>query len=197
MSWSLEISFPRWVSLTVSVLVLIFHHPHRLSSALHEEEVFNFLITLDTTSGPDGISGKMFKATAGSTGIALIPKSSNIANNPLKYRPISQWSATLGWTGIALRWSVVGVLSWKIYSYSSCVNISWHPPTYGRWSWCLTCVFNLRKAFHSVPLLPLLQKQMGGSLSWANEILVFLWFNVRWLMLMQSCMASISVCKPL
>ena len=84
------------MSLTVSVLVLIFHHPHRLSSALHEEEVFNFLITLDTTSGPDGISGKMFKATAGSTGIALIPKSSNIANNPLKYRPISQWSATLG-----------------------------------------------------------------------------------------------------
>ena len=54
----------------VSVLVLIFHHPQRLSSALHEEEVFNFLIALDTTSGPDGISGKMFKATAGSTGIA-------------------------------------------------------------------------------------------------------------------------------
>jgi len=56
------------VSLTVSVLVLIFHHPQRLSSALHEEEVFNFLIALDTTSGPDGI----FKATAGSTGIALV-----------------------------------------------------------------------------------------------------------------------------
>ena len=92
------------------------------SEALHEEEVFNFLIALDTTSGPDGISGKMFKATAGSTGIApvlselfdlsitsgsipqkwklssvvLIPKSSNIADNPLKYRPISQWSETLG-----------------------------------------------------------------------------------------------------
>ena len=87
-----------------------------------EEEVFNLLNALDTNkaSGPDGISEKMVKATTGSitpvlmelfdlsitsgsipqkwklSSVVLIPKSSNIADNPLKYRPISQWSETLG-----------------------------------------------------------------------------------------------------
>ena len=49
----------------------------------------------------------------------------------------------------------MGIYSWKVNHHSAIVNLSWHPSVFGVWHRCLP---HLRKAFDSVPRLPLLNK---------------------------------------